>query len=126
MIQTASDSEPYKTEFTNGKVSGLSDNSPDKGGQGDGFRPHELLEAAVANCMNMSVRMYADKHGLSLDSVATTVTLNRSHDNRVCFEYGVTLEGALTQSEHDAIMNIVQTCPVRQTLSSAITFEKTG
>ena len=43
-------------------IAASSDNTPDKGGKGAGFRPHELLEAALACCMNMSVRMYAESH----------------------------------------------------------------
>ncbi|MCE0492688.1 OsmC family protein [Vibrio salinus] len=124
MIKSTSKPTPYKTEFTNGKVSSFSDNTPDKGGNADGFRPHELLEAAFANCMNMSVRMFADSHSIPLDAVSTVVNLDRNHPDNVCFEYRVELSGNLTEAQNGQIMEMLETCPVRQTLSKSITFRQ--
>jgi len=50
MIQASSQPERYRTAFTNGGQTALADTTADKGGGGAGFRPHELLEAALASC----------------------------------------------------------------------------
>ncbi|MFM2482209.1 OsmC family protein [Celerinatantimonas sp. YJH-8] len=122
MIRTKCLSQPYQTQFTNDRVVAYSDIHSDKGGKGEGFRPHDLLEAALACCINMSVRMYTEQHALSLSSVATIVNLDRSHEGEVCFEYDVSLVGDLSESERQAILAMVKTCPVRRTLLSTISF----
>jgi putative redox protein len=122
MIKATGEHPPYKTEFTNGKATSFSDTTPDKGGSGDGFRPHELLEAALANCMNIALRMFAEKHSIPLSSVATTVTLDRSAPNEVCFEYSVDLSGDLTEVDKQRLLGVTKSCPVRQTLSKRVVF----
>ena len=47
MIRADSRPTNYQTEFTNGVHSSTSDTTPNKGGANRGFRPHELLEAAL-------------------------------------------------------------------------------
>lgn len=60
--------------------------TPDKGGGNQGFRPHELLEAALATCMNIHLRMYAANHGIELGEVTTKVTLDRSSLSGSCLQ----------------------------------------
>ncbi|MBC2602295.1 OsmC family protein [Puniceicoccus vermicola] len=122
MITAGSECRPYKTKFTNKTLVSFSDNTTEKGGSGDGFRPHELLEAAFACCMNMSVRMYAEENSMNLDSVTTTVTIDRSEPGEACFEYSIQLSGDLSKEETDSILEAVKNCPVRKTLSSKLSF----
>ena len=122
MIRAESADRPYLTSFTNGRHTASSDNTPDKGGQGAGFRPHELLEAALASCMNMWLRMYADNHQLPLEHVNTIVELKRDHPGEAVFEYEIALEGPLTSEQKSKLLGISQTCPVRKTLSGTLSF----
>jgi len=122
MIKAKSEEPSYKTRFTNGRDVSFSDAPPDKGGGGAGFRPHELLEAALANCMNMSLRMFAEEHSIPLSSVSTKVTLDRSKPDEVCFEYAVDLSGDLSESDRQRLLDLTRSCSVRQTLSKKVTF----
>lgn len=124
MIKTKNGAVPYQTEFTNGTMVSYSDNRAEKGGQGNGFRPHELLEAALANCINMSICMYADHHELALESVSTTVCLNRDDPERVYFEYHIDLAGKLSDEQREKILAMAKNCPVRKTLSKDICFKE--
>lgn len=54
----------------------MPDTTPDKEGANHGFRPHELLEAASASCMNMTLRMYAEIHAIPLAGMSVAVWLN--------------------------------------------------
>ncbi len=54
MIECRSDEARYKTIFTNGIHETCADTTADKGGGNAGFRPHDLMEAALASCLNMS------------------------------------------------------------------------
>ncbi|SHO56654.1 OsmC family protein [Vibrio quintilis] len=125
-VTTKSHPTRYKTIFTNGNVTSYSDNTSEKGGHGDGFRPHELIEAALANCISMSIRMYADEHALALDSVSTTVSIDRRETGQVCLQYDIKPEGNLSPAERDELMNLAESCPVRRTLSSEISFQRNG
>lgn len=123
MIRATSDLARYVTRFSDGKHEGISDVTTDKGGAHSGFRPHDLLEAALASCVNMAVRMYADHHAIPLKGVTTKVSLERSHPEEVVFRYEVALEGELTPEQKSKLIHAAGACPVRQTLSKRISFE---
>jgi len=122
MIQTENEEINFKTKFSNGKHSAFSDTTVDKGGSNSGFRPHELLEAAVASCMNMHIRMFAENHKMNIPKVKTEVSLNRNKPECVIFEYKIVVDGKLTGLEKEKLMQIVQSCPVKKTLSKRIDF----
>jgi putative redox protein len=85
-------------------------------GGSDGFRPHELLEAAVAACMNISARLKADEMGLGPVEVATEVSLDRSQAARAVFRCQVRVGGALTDDQRAALKDAAFHCAVSQTL----------
>src|SRR5207247_6316725 len=45
---------------------------------GCGFGPHQLLEAALATCLTITVRKFAAEHKFPLDSASAEVLLDRS------------------------------------------------
>jgi putative redox protein len=122
MILTKNEKVNYKTKFSNGEHSAFSDTTIDKEGSNSGFRPHELLEAAVASCMNIHIRMYAQKHKMNVSHVKTEVSLNRNDPEFAVFEYKIKVDGTLTGLEKEKLMQIVQSCPVKKTLSKRIDF----
>jgi putative redox protein len=124
MIRTASERPNYKTLFTNARSTALADVPPDKGGSDLGFRPHELLEAALACCMNMSLRVFAEEHSIPLSSASTTVSLDRSRPDETCFEYSVQLSGDLSDADRERLLECVKSSSVRQTLSKKLTFRE--
>ena len=122
MIEATSDSVGYQTQLTSGVHFVLSDTTRDKGGSESGFRPHDLLEAALASCMNITLRIYADQHGLALAGVTTRVTLDRSHPEETVFEYEVELQGPLSEQDRARLLSVAATCPVRKALSKRMGF----
>ncbi len=123
MITCKNEILKYQTTFSNGKHTAYADATEDKGGKSSGFRPHELLEAALASCLNMHLRMYADTHNISLEEVQTTVTLDRSIPNEVIFKYSIDLVGSLTKEQRQRLLQIAKTCPVHKTLSKVISIQ---
>jgi putative redox protein len=122
MICATSESRRYRTRFSDGRHEAFSDATADKGGEHSGFRPHDLLEAALASCVNMAVRMYADNHGIPLRGVTTNVSLDRTRPDEVVFQYEVGLDGELTPEQQDRLLHAASACPVRRTLSKRIAF----
>jgi putative redox protein len=122
MISTISEAPPYRVQFTDGRHSAWADTTQDNGGGESGFRPHELLEAALAACMNMAATMYAAKHAIPLTQVVTKVTLDRSGSEQVVFRYSVELSGDLALEQRQAILSAMRVCPVRKTLMRGVRF----
>jgi putative redox protein len=75
----------FDTWFTNGKHEGHCDAPVEKGGGDTAFGPHELLEAALASCLNIWVRVCAKNHNIPLTGVVTEVTLERQNPERSFF-----------------------------------------
>jgi putative redox protein len=124
MIRATTEEERYLTKFTNGTGSGYADASAAQGGTGTSFRPHELLEAALATCVNVALRMYAEKHGMPLDDVVTEVKLDSSSPEESVFRYDIELLGRnLTQEQRAKLLEIARACSVRRTLAKPIRFE---
>ncbi len=124
MIVSSSGESRYKTFFTNGSQKAFSYTTSDKGGANSGFRPHDLLEAALACCMNITLRWYADNHGIPLSGVTTEVRLNRGISGETIFEYKVKPNGPLTEEQRQILLNVVESSHVRRTLSKKISFHQ--
>jgi len=120
MITTTSEDSRYQSRFSNGSHWGVLDTTPDKGGGSSGFRPHELLAAALGSCLNMHLRMYADNHGVSIGKVTSKVTLDRSNPARAVFSYSIGFSADLSRDQIEKLMRIAATCPVHNTLSREI------
>jgi putative redox protein len=117
MITARDQKTAYLTRFSDGKHDAASDASTAKGGQGAGFGPHELLEAALAACVNIWVRMQAAQHGIPLDGISVTVSLERDDPHETVYDCGVILEGALSEAQRTTLLEAAQACPVRRTLA---------
>ncbi len=122
MIQTRSLSPPYRTAVTNGGFELTADAPLAKGGGATGFGPHELLEAALAACINMAVRMHAAAHSMPLQGVAARVRLDRSAADAAIFEYQLELDGPLSADQRLRLEQAARDCPVRRTLSGRLEF----
>ena len=123
MIVSISESPRYRTGFSDGTHDGIADTTAEKGGSDSGFRPHCLLEAALATCVNMAVRMYADNHAIPLAGVTTRVKLDRNATEQAVFRYEVSLTGDLKVEQTEKLLQAANACPVRRTLSRTIVFE---
>lgn len=123
MISATSDLIRYQTTISDDNHQGISDVTLDKGGSDSGFGPHQLLEAALATCVNITVRIYADTHAIPLRGVTTNVTLDKTGADDVVFRYDLVLDGELTPEQESKLQLAAKACPVRRTLSKKISFE---
>lgn len=124
MIRTTSHTEPYRTTFKNDNHTAIADAPLTKGGGETGFGPHELLEAALATCINMSIRMAAAKRNISLKNVEASVRLDRNQPHAAIFEYTTAITGDITTEQRQLLNDAVRTCPVRQTLCRTLEFKE--
>jgi putative redox protein len=124
MITTQSKEPRYLVQFTNAMQQADADVLPIKGGHGAGFGPHELLEASLACCINMWIRMQADQLGIPVGPTTVTVSVKRDHPEEVVYEYTVKLDGELSDDQRTALLNAADNCPVRRTLLKKPLFER--
>ena len=122
MIQGANVQGTTRTILRNDAMSLPSDTSR-PAGSGEGFRPHELLEGALASCIGITLRMVATQRGLSLQGVRVPVELDRAQD-RTVFRTRIELDGPLSERDRAMLQEAARRCPVRKTLSKPLVFEE--
>jgi putative redox protein len=116
MVKTTSRATRYQTAVTNGRTETSADTVKEGVGGTGGFRPHEILEAALASCMNISVRLKADELGLAIAAVRTEVSLDRTVPGKAVYEYSLQIDGQLRADERAALEEAASHCAVSQTL----------
>ena len=97
------------------------------GGEGRGgcwLWPHELLEAALASCIQITLKMGAMKYGFDLGQTNCQVSLDRSIPERTVFVYQLNLDPKLSEEEQAHVRRFASKCPVRKTLSAEIGFRE--
>ncbi len=122
MIQAKSKTPHFSTELSTQTHTILSDVPSDKGGSDAGMGPHELLEAALASCMQITLQMGAAKYGFNPGSSSCQVELDRSIPEKSTFVYRLHLDPCLTQEQVEHMRRFAAKCPVRKTLSAEIGF----
>jgi putative redox protein len=118
MIVTHSRPEPYAVEFSDGKHTGLADAIVADGGREAGFKPFALLEASLATCTAMTIRMYADRHGWALPGLIVRAKYDPSRTDapvlRYDIDFGVT---DLALDIRERLLRVATACPVHKALS---------
>ena len=123
MVKSTSTEQRYRTLFTNGICHAHADTTESKGGSGSGFRPHDLLEAALSTCLNMEIRIFADNHDIPVSEINTVVDLDRKHPDETIFKYSIELSGQLSRDQRQKLLAVANACSVHRTLSKKLKFK---
>lgn len=123
MVVSESQEENYCTKISNGNTFIFSDVTAEKGGRGEYLRPHELLCAGFASCLNITARMILEHKNIKYEKIIVKVDLDKSQENRTKFIYNVDIIGDMSSETKRAVLKLLKKCPVRKTLSSEIEFE---
>jgi putative redox protein len=125
MIKTKNKNFNYGCTLTNDIFHIDSDAPLEKGGKGLGFRPHELLEAAFASCLNISVQMKATELGIQLENIKSSVSINRDNPSETIFLYSINFDNNICDHHKMLLLESINNCAVRNTLSREIKFSLT-
>lgn len=112
-------SKHYEVQIQNGRHEFLSDEPKDIGGEDSGSAPDELLEASLASCTAITLRMYADRKQWPVTGIVVTVTLAREAGKTV-FERSIVINGAVDETQKQRMLEIAKSCPVSKTLLGEI------
>ncbi len=129
--------EGLRTEVTTRGFRLQVDEPASVGGTEAGPTPYDHLATALAACTSMTLRMYADRKDLPLDSARTTVTFDRVHaddcahcdteEGRIeLFTRTVELTGDLDDETRARLLEIADRCPVHRTLEGTIEVHTEG
>lgn len=125
MIVTRNEAEPYGVTFSDGKHTGLADAIAADGGREVGFKPFALLEASLATCTAMTIRMYADRHGWALPGLEVRVKLDQSRADAQVLRYDIDFGTTDLPSDiRDRLLRIAQACPVHKALARPMVVER--
>jgi putative redox protein len=100
----------------------IADEAAVDGGEDLGPSPTEYLSVALAGCTTMTVKMVADRHQWPLQRVQVRVAQQRRPEGRL-FMRVLTLEGPLTESQRQQLLDAANRCPVSKALGGANALE---
>ena len=109
----------YQVRLENGRHVFGADEPVEQGGLDSAPTPDELLEAALASCTAITLRMYADRKQWPVESIDVEVALERT-DGKTVFSRNIHLKGKLDQEQKDRLLQIAKLCPVSKTLTGSI------
>ena len=114
----------YKVVLQAGKNTIIGDEPIDKGGGDEGMNPFEILASALGACTCATLRMYADRKEMQLESMEVLVSLVRDDAANVTkITRQITLIGDLIPEERDRLLQIANKCPIHKTLTNPINIE---
>ncbi|MGH2665606.1 OsmC family protein [Flavobacterium sp.] len=113
--------ELYKTEITSGVKTIIADEPIEAGGKDLGFAPRDLLEASLASCIAITLRMYANRKGWDLTDTKVEVHLEWDADKSMSvITNKVALFGTLDDAQREALLKIAGKCPIHKVLTNPI------
>lgn len=116
--------EKYKTTITASTNEFISDMPEGEGGANLGVKPKELLASALASCIAMTVRMYADRSKWLLEEVFVEVELDtETTPGTSIFRKKVDFKGDLTEEQLKRLHVIAMKCPIYKLLQNPIVVE---
>jgi len=98
------------------------DGNPAEGGRGLGPNPTRTVEAALAACGAMTVKMYARRKGWDLTSVAVTIVRAPKTDEHApaILEKTLAVTGDLDAEKTARLLEIADKCPVHRMLAGEV------
>ncbi|MGI6453310.1 MAG: OsmC family protein [Syntrophomonadaceae bacterium] len=121
-MQAISRDTKYVTEIKEYQI--LVDTTRERGGTGEFIGPHELLEAALAACINITLRKVAENKNIDLTGIDTKVILNNTDPEKAIFECSIKIKGhqLIDEKTMQILKNAANLCAVKKTLSKEIVF----
>lgn len=121
----------FRTVVRAGPHALIADEPVGVGGTDLGPTPYGLLSASLATCTSMTLKMYASRKQLDLQSATVRVTHRRIHaeDCADCeagagyvdeFRREIEFDGELSGTERGRLLEIADKCPVHRTLHNEI------
>ncbi|TNE68206.1 MAG: OsmC family peroxiredoxin [Bacteroidetes bacterium] len=114
----------YRTTLHTKSHTLLSDESLANGGQDAGPAPDQLVLSALAACKLITVRMYVDRKGWSVDLISVELEMHVDYAARPAANTDIRCrihaEGALDEAQRQRIVTIADKCPTHRLLTGEV------
>lgn len=110
----------YTTELQVNQYTFIADEPKDIGGQDLGPKPGDYLCMALASCTAITLRMYAQRKGWSIEQISVKVDLAKSDDTPAgnqTFYCEVSVKGNLAEEQMARLLQIAKACPIHRLLT---------
>jgi putative redox protein len=120
---TELDKSHYKTKVFAGGHFIYADEPEDLGGTDEGISPGALLLASLGSCTAITMRMYADRKNIALDTIKIELAICKEEEmnKSTTITRKIELTGELDDAQRDRLMQIADKCPIHKILSNPIT-----
>ena len=115
--------EKYKTLLSDGVHILVADEQEEYGGKNLGMTPADLLLSSLGACTAITLRMYADRKGWSLEDVRVELKLETKPVEGKAVTHifrSIRLEGNLEADQRKRLFEIADKCPVHAILKGTI------
>jgi len=120
-VTASIDTDHFKTVIDSDNNTLIADEPDTLGGRGKGFSPGELLASALASCITITLRMYADRKEWPLERIEADVAIERDEINNVTkIRKTIKLFGDLNEAQRQRLMGIADKCPIHKILANPI------
>ena len=119
---TELDRSHYRTKVFSGGHFIYSDEPESLGGSDEGMTPGALLLASLGSCTAITIRMYADRKELALESIKIELEIcsEEQMSSSTSINRKIELKGNLTSEQHQRLLEIADKCPIHKILSNPI------
>ncbi|MFI5452964.1 OsmC family protein [Pedobacter sp. UC225_61] len=117
------DRSNYRSKIYSGGHFIYADEPANLGGTDEGMSPGALLLASLGSCTAITIRMYADRKEIALDTIKIELAICK--EDQITKETTITRKieftGDLTSEQHERLLQIADKCPIHKLLSNPIT-----
>ena len=111
--------DKYVTSLQNGVHTVFADEPADIGGKDSAPSPGDYLRMSLASCTAITLRMYADRKGFSVDEIKVEVRTEEA-EGKTIFITQVFLKGDVNPEQRARMLKIANACPVHKVLTNPI------
>ena len=124
---TELDRSHYLTKVYAGGHFIYADEPADVGGTDEGMNPGALLLASLGSCTAITIRMYADRKNMALESIKIHLAICNEEEMNPGTKITRKIEfgGDLSEAELSRLMQIADKCPIHKILTNPIQIETT-
>jgi len=124
----------FTTQLQTHKHSFIGDEPSSVGGDDFGPSPYEYLNAAIATCTAMTLKLYAERKSWDLQEVYVYISHARKHSDELMLDVEkpgyidhiskrLKFIGNLDDTQKERLKEIASRCPVHQTVASEVIFD---
>lgn len=107
-------------ELNDGTFAIMADASRDAGGEGLGPDPHAILEAALAACTIITLKLYADRKSFALEDIEVEVKIVSESKEHTQIDRSIRFKGDLSDEQRTRLLEIADKCPIHRLLESQV------